>query len=453
MNATQKKALIALLLFNLTIMVAGITGTIFAYIAVSFSGPDPEHPLMSGTMLQQLLSIGNLTAFFAALAVGPLAARFSKKIILLASLGLYLLLFAVFLVVGLGGVYTTGSFIWLIVGVLIGGIAQGLVMTTSAAAFGDFLGAVKAPQWISIAQALGNGGGMLANIVAGYIAAGHMGADWPKAYWIGAILIPVFAVFLFLMPGKVAAQKQADAIAAGTAEEGAAGGPPPAVTPDDAPFPWLRVIGVGGLTAMACIFYVGMMYNVSVYVVTTYELGTTVHVGYVMTTTTLVGMAAGLSYAVWAKVFKTRMVTWTYSIQVSGLACLWLFHDNLIGAFLCATLMGFGFAIQNPWVLGFLMAICPRSKAPVGMAALNVGASLGLLVAPFINNPVANLISGGAAYGSPEHMNALLGWCTIGFAVCIIGTWFVFNVKGTPLDPKRLQAGTPKDVPSVDEAA
>jgi MFS family permease len=434
-NSIQKKAIIALVLFNIVIMLAGITGTVLAYIGHSFN-PDPEHPVVGGTMLTQLMSAGNFTAFFMGLAIGPLAARYSKKILLSIGICLMIVQFALFLFVGYTKAYTSGGFWILIVAVLIGGIAQGIVATTSASTFGDFLGPEKSPQWISIAQALGNGGAMLANILAGYLAVGNGGEDWPKVYWIGALLIPVLVIFVFLLPGKSTAEDERSKwlAADGLAGPGGPGGDV------DIPVPWKRVIPVGALTALACIFYVGMMFNISVYIVDAYKLGTSVQVGYVNTVLTLVGLVVGLTYAVWSKIFKHHMVKWTYTIQATGILCLWLIHGNLIGAFLCAVLMGFGFAIQMPWVFGFLMALAPGKNAPKAMAAVNIGASVGLVAAPFINNPIATAISGGAMYGTPEHMFALLGYCTIGFFCCVAATFWVFNVKGTPLDPKFKKA-------------
>jgi MFS family permease len=364
------------------------------------------------------MSLPALFGLITSFVVGPLAMKVNKK---------WIMCFCAVLLVGYFALFSfaSRSLTMLLVAAGLAGVAQGMTMTLTGAILGEFVGAANSSTYVAVSTAILNGGGVLMNIVGGRIAAGNAGADWFKAYYLGFAIIPALIFFFIFMPLK----PEAAAEGPGGRPAGGPGGPG---SDGGGKLP-VRMYFISLLGILFSIALCGYLFNISVYIVNVYQLGTSVETGYVNSVFTAVGVLVGLSYAVWQKLFKNNLIFVGFFIASAGLLVLYLFH-TLVGAFAAAVLIGFGFNLMNPWIMGFIMQICPPRLAAVGISFLMAGANLGMFVAPYVLNFVSNLL--GAADPVAGMQSLLLFSVVLAFA-CSVGGLFVYSTKGTPLETKK----------------
>lgn len=96
LTKTQKRAIIALLIISPASGFGSITQAVLAYIQMSY-------PDVSITMVQQLLSLGNLVGLGVGLLVGALAIKISRRNLMIFGLLPTFLQFALYALVGPNG--------------------------------------------------------------------------------------------------------------------------------------------------------------------------------------------------------------------------------------------------------------------------------------------------------------------------------------------------------------
>jgi predicted MFS family arabinose efflux permease len=361
--------------------------------------------------VQQLLSLPAVFGLIVSFIIGPIAMRINKKYLTIFASLLILIYFAIFVFTG-----SNGPFPLLLCAAACAGIAQGMAMTLISSMIGEFVGPEKSATYVAISTALMNGGAALMAIAGGAIAAGNGGANWPRAYYPGAILLPAIIVFGILMPKKPDGAESA----------------PHAAHPEKAPSPApagkdklpSRIIAIGILGLFSSICVCGFLFYISVYIVNEHKLGSTVEVGIASSIFTFTGLVAGFTYAIWAKLFKKALILVAYALVALGLFFMMTFTTTLFGAFAGALIMGWGFNLANPYTMGFIMRITPPRLAPVGISFLMAGVNLGMFFAIFVLNFLSGLLGGG--------INNVLLVCTAGMAACTMAAFFVYRTKSAP---------------------
>jgi MFS family permease len=262
-----------------------------------------------------------------------------------------------------------------------------------------------------------NGGVALMAVVGGAIAAGNGGVAWPRAYYLGAIIIPAIIVFGVLMPKKPDTPEEENRMPTPesvVSQEPAEQGKIP-----------LRVISVGILSVFAFICICGFLLFVSVYIVNEHKLGTSVQAGIANSIFTITSVIAGFTYGIWSKLFRKLLIVVAYGIVILALFCMMTFTATLFGAYAAAFFLGWGFSIINSGSVAFVARISPPRLAPVGISIFMAGLNLGISVAIYVLNFLSGFLGGG--------LNNILLVCTAGMAVCTVAAFFVFRTKDDAL--------------------
>ncbi|MDR2516799.1 MAG: MFS transporter [Spirochaetaceae bacterium] len=397
---TQKKAILAVYVISFVLLFAGLTGTTIAYIINSYvpAGYSPG-------AIQQLMSMPAIFGLVTSFVIGPVAIKINKKYLTMLCAVMVFLYFVIFAAVG-----SNGPFPLLLAATAFGGIAQGSAMTLMSSMIGEFAGPAKSANYVAIGLAIMNAGGALVALAGGAIAVGNGGAAWPQAYYLGVLVIPALIIFGILMPKK---PDDADAVpAAGPAE----GTPPP--PPAGGKLPVRNVI-IGILAVFSSICICGFLFYISVYIVNEFKLGTSVEAGIANSIFTITGVVTGFTYGIWAKLFRKFLIVVSFGLVTLALFCMMTFTSTLLGAYLGALLMSFGFNMMNPFIMGFIIRITPARLVPVGISCLMAGANMGMFAAIYVLDFLSGLLGGGLG-------NVLLV-ATAGMAICTAAAWFVYQ--------------------------
>ena len=183
-----KKAIIALYIISFIQMANQLTNSLVAYIIQSYSD-------VAETTVGTLMTFPSLFSLVVSFCVGPLALKFSKKLLQIISAGCLVVYFAIFSIVG-----SNGPFWLLLVASAIVGFGLGSGTTLTAIMIAEFVPPEKRDTIYSITNALQNAGIGAINMLGGSIAAGNGGQDWPKAYFLGAVIVAFVVAFAIIMP-------------------------------------------------------------------------------------------------------------------------------------------------------------------------------------------------------------------------------------------------------------
>jgi MFS family permease len=398
---TQKRALVAIYIISFVLLLQGLTGTTIAYIIDSYSDVPP-------VSVQQIVSLPAIFGLIVSFAIGPIAMKINKKYLTIICALMILIYFGIFAFVG-----SKGPLSMLLFATVFAGVAQGSAMTLASSMVGEFVGAEKSANYVAISLALMNGGGALMAILGGAIAAGNGGANWPYAYYLGVLLIPAIIAFGIIMPKQ---PEGADPQAAH--EEAGPGAAPAPAGKEKLP---ARDIAIGILAIFSSVCICGFLFYISVYIVNEFKLGTSVEAGIANSIFTIAGLVTGFTYAIWAKLFKKLLIVVSFGLVTLALFCMMSFTATIFGAFAAALLLGWGFNMMNPYIMGFIMQITPPRLAPVGISFLMAGANVGMFIAIYVLNFLSGLLGGGLK-------NVLL-ICTVGMALCTVAAFFVYRTR------------------------
>ncbi len=367
---TVKRAKIALIVICCVLYLQTMSSSLIAYIMQSYNNIDP-------TNVKLLLTIPGMIGLFVSFAVGPISMKINKKYMIIFCALCSLTYFVLFAAVG-----ANGPFKLLILAAVFMGISQGSTRTLTTSVISDFLQPKEKASFCALTTALQNGGGAVINLIGGSIAAGNGGADWPKAYLLGLIILPAVIVFALFMP-KEAVVETAAGTSAAAGEEQEQGFIPPKV---------LLVILCNTVFAIGvCSF----QYNFSEYIIVTHKLGTSVEASMVNSLYLVVGLIVGVIYPVFMKLFKRFIAPVGYCIFALGVLMMITIHTNIFVVYLSTIMIGVGFNIGNPFASAFVMQITPKKWVPVAISLLFGGVNLGMFFSTYILKFFSGFLGGG----------------------------------------------------------
>lgn len=391
----QKKVMAALCCINATLLLYQITNTVVAYIMGSY-------PDVTPSVITQAMTMPNLVGIFISLIIGPVAMKFSKKL-LLGICGLCVLAQCmIYFLVG-----ENGPFGLLLFASGLAGINMGANMTLVTSIINEYFPVERQASALGITSAVQMLGGAASGMAAGAIAAGNGGADWPKAYLVGLMIIPLFLIYMVLLPGDRAAH-------GGTGPSPAAELPAGGKVKVPVKSILLAVLNAFCGVGLAC-----FMFNYSDYVINVHKLGTSVQAGAAYTIFMVSNVAMGLTYNVWQNLFKDMIGTVGYGECAIGLFLMFLITGSLAGMYIGALLVGMGFGLGSPYIMSKAMGEAPPYAVPVTMSIFFVFVNLSNYFALPITRALGNLIGGGV------DNTILVG--TIGVAVSVIILHFVYK--------------------------
>lgn len=377
LSKTSRNAVIAVMVISLVLLFASMTSPLLGYIAASY-------PTENFFLLVQVPGlVGTAVSFL----VGPMAMKINMKWLMVICAVSALTYFLVFTFIG-----SNGPWIALVIGAGIVGICQGAAMVLTSSVFGAYVvDPGQRANFVAISGALMNGGAAVVNIVGGWLAAGNGGADWPKAYMLGLLIIPALIVFWIFMPLAPDAQELPMA-----ADDGQGGPPPAPVATGFIPVKVFLIIGMGLIVSLGMGVF---LMNVGTYI--TGELGigkgygyTTIESGMANALFTILGVVAGFSYPIISRPLGRMVTPIGYAVGAAGLAVCFLFPSNILYIYIGAGMCGLGFNIAMPYVMGQMMAITPPRWIPVAMS-INMGAmNLAMSFVPNIFGFLGSLADG-----------------------------------------------------------
>jgi MFS family permease len=275
---------------------------------------------------------------------------------------------------------------------------------------GEIVAPEKRGTYIGITAALMNLGAAILGMAGGVIAAGNGGADWPKTFWLGFVLLPPIIAFAFLMP------KKPDANESGPAH-GSPGGA--GTAPDEPQKLPPRVVAVGLLTLFASVSVASYLFYFSMYIINEYKLGTSVHAGIASSIFTGTAIVVGFSYGLLAKLFKKFIQEAAFFSITVGLIIMMTVTHTLMGIYAASFFVSFGFAMMYPSSMSFIMQITPRRLIPVGASFYLGGLNLGMFCSVYLLGFLGNILGGG--------MHKLYMGAALLMGLCFVAGFFVFR--------------------------
>ena len=373
MKDNKNRVLIGLYVLCSVLSVYGITNSLFANIAASY----PDVPL---TTLQQIMTIPSLSSMVVSFIIGPLAMKFSKKLLLLISAGCEVCYFLIFIYIGSTG----GPVGALLFAALLAGFCSGSAITLGATIIGENFPPEKSGTYVAIITSMLQCGAAIANIICGRIAAGNGGADWPKAYYLGLIVIPAMVVFAILMPSD----KKVKTVSNG-ASEGANSGN---TGKDKIPMRVFLLIGMKVLYGFCVGAYA---FNMSIYVINEFQLGTSADTGIISTVQQMVGMSIGFGYGFISKILKRHVTTFAYSCVVIGILATIFLHDSLLGVYIAAVCIGISGTTSSASVMSQIMQETPAHLVPISNSLYMGVMSCAAYLSVYVNSFLGQFFGGG----------------------------------------------------------
>lgn len=397
----EKKAKLALTIICFFTGVYLATNTLIAYIVQSYD-------YLPAAKVQSLLTVPALIGLFVAFVTGPIAVKVNKKLLLIISVAFVFVYFVIFAFVG-----PNGPFSLLLVAACLVGITGGSAQTLLNSLVSDYIAPERQASCIAMNLAMSNVGYGAINMVMGKIAAANGGTTWNRAYYLGFLILAGIIAFAIIMPNKpdVAVVQPQESLK----------------TDDAAPesdakkkFP-LKVCSIVLIAALYTICYCAYMYSISAYVITEYQLGSSVQAAMATTICTLIGVIVGFTYTFWNRLFKKWLPTVGYICMGLGFVSMVAIHTNLAGAYIGSLLYGFGFNLQASYVMSKMMSSVSPKAAPVAMSIYMGTANMISYFGISILNFGGNLFGGGVT-GS-----LLVGVCAA--VLCTVLSLFVFTFE------------------------
>jgi len=263
------------------------------------------------------------------------------------------------------------------------------------------------------------GGSGLTAVIAGVIAAGNDGANWPTAHLLGFVSIITLVIFGLLMPKKPDQETLSRTVL--RIGEPASG----------APTSTLNVIKNGMREIPGKVYLMMMLHLVfvvfiisfnlysSVYIISEHQLGTSVEAGLVNSTLTIVSVLVGLTYSIWGRLFRKWIVPIGYILSVLGFVLKIVFTTHIAGIWLAAAFIGIGWNLTNPYISSQVMSLSPQKLIPIAISIHLGFQNLGMFLAPYV------LRAGGSIFGG--GINGSLTLAAVGMPVLAILAYFLFT--------------------------
>ena len=403
---TQKRALIALCILGSTMYLAGgITTPSIAYIIDSY-------PNVSAYTVSSLVTMPGIVALFASFFIGPLVMKFNKKYLLMTSVAITLIYFAIFTLIG-----GRGPFAMLMVAAGLLGIHRGAGSALVNSIIGEYMPPEKRATSIALSGAIMQAGSGVIAIFAGFIAEGNGGADWPIAHNLGFVSIATLVIFAFLMPKRpdnVLPDVHTSSAVSETSVFKTIKNGFREISP--------KAYVLMGLNFAFVLFVISFNLYTSVYVISEHELGTSVEAGLVNTLFTMSSILVGLSYVVWSKLFKNWIVPIGYMLSALAFLIKIVFTTHIAGIWIASVILSFGWNLSNPFMSSKIMSLAPQKLIPVAISIHLGFQNLAMFLSPYVLRVVGRLFGGG--------INGALTSALIAIVICAFAALIMF-VRGS----------------------
>ncbi|TCD54104.1 MFS transporter [Alloscardovia theropitheci] len=336
---------------------------IMGLIVAAFSGKELNS-------IQLIISISNLTALFAAIAVGRLAMNISTKSIALGGVGLiavfgllpYLIHFDVWVLVVFAGLV---------------GVGTGTLSNILPALIAENFPVEQRQGMLGLQTVFASVGMMVFSLLAGKLGT----SSWFSAYLVYAAAIVVFILALFTLPSHKNNENNHRA----NTREGI----------KEVLNPTVIILGIIGFMFMLVCSAYNVNYSLIIH---QNNLGGSDVSGIISTVGQIGGLLAGLGVGAIAKKSRNYMLIITFTMITVGLtigAFVPVVWAQAVASFLINAAMSFYFASAP-----FMMTVLVQPVfIPLAMAVLNIFNSLGGFVSPYIVNGI-NSFFGSRATGA-----------------------------------------------------
>ena len=418
LSMKQKRIMLAINIYMTTFLMFYITTSVSAYIGMYY----PEVP---STTVTSLIGLPTLTGLIAAVLIGPISMRVSKltlMVIAMSSMGVY------GLIMFFAGI-NHWSFTWLYVATIIAGIGQGtfapLANTIISENFQEDIRASRIAQY----NVVENLGAFIILAVSGRIAAGNDGANWPYAYLLSIACFVTTLCFFIIM--KKSGYKEKEVSPEVLAQQSAEKDRLKDVTTK-------VIVYIFRIALIHMFYYVGInsyYLNVSDYIITQYNLGTSTQAGDASSIVRGVLVVSTFIFPIWEKILKKWMIPFGYCIPLIGLLLMYFFTDTLFGIYACAVCVAVGTSIVHSTFYSKACNNVPLRVVPLATSIMWGIANCGAYVSVYVQDWFAPLFGGGI---KGEIMTGVAV-----LALVIIASIYAFVIK-RPKSQAELEASMKK---------
>lgn len=350
----QNKAVFAACAASLIGMANMVTMSVLAYIYQAY----PEVPQ---SQVALILLIPSLVGIFVAFLIGPVSAVVPKKI---------LLIFASLCVACSGGIfYFFGGNcpigLLLLASALLG-FVQGTMASVPSAIISENSTPDVREKLLGYQTAALNGGSLFMSVLGGILGA----TRWQNAYLVLFLAIPVLLVVLLVLPmdHPVRIEKKT---ASGQKIPG-------------------RVYLICAHFALMFVCFYTFGVNISTYIITEYQLGTSAQAGIVSALQTICGVIAGIVFGRIVTILKKWTVPFCCLIVTVGYVASAFLTGSLAGCIIGSVLLGFGKSFVMPYAVNQVSTVSPPSKIPTCISFLMGCMNLGM----FLSNYFIGFLAG-----------------------------------------------------------
>ncbi|MDE8734430.1 MFS transporter [Eubacteriales bacterium DFI.9.88] len=376
----------ALYIYATSNVVYMITQNVRAYIEM-------EYPDISPVAAAQLISFPTLFGLFTSLIIGFVALKFSK-VALLVIIRTCMLAFSILMIIG--GVLHAPFWVYY-VGTVLCGISLGGFGPLMNSIVGEIFDEDQRASKISMYNVFVNIGGVIMLQLSGRIAAGNDGHNWPFAYTLGLWCVIAITVFLIMIKkGGYSDSKEARAARIerrkqlGLEDENAT----TKVRFKDLP---KKVVGfVMTIAILHCVFYIGIngyYLNLSNYIITEHELGTSAQAGNCTSLTRVLLIVVQFSYPIWIKLFKDWLIPVGYAFVAVGLAAAYFIDSSMFGIYCAAACAGIATGLVHASVFAKALNFVPQAfrsiSSSVAWGIANAGPFFATYVYALVNATIA----------------------------------------------------------------
>lgn len=384
MTKQQKQITWAMNIYVSSILMYYITQNVKAYIGLSY-------PEVSDVTVTSLITIPTMFALVFSFIIGPLAMRFNKvalMTIVMCCMGAYSLIFF------FNGLMH-GPFFLYTVACALAGFAQGGFAPLMNTIIGENFESEARAGRIAVYNVANNCGAFVILFLSGRIGAGNDGGNWPFAYLLGLYCFVTTAIFLVMIKkAGYSDNKAARAERRAIAVENNVPAPKFSEVPKKS---LMFIIGIG---LLHCIFYIGInayYTNVSNYIITEHQLGSSVQAGNATSLVRFTLIVMTFLYPFWNKILKDWMIPCGYALAAIGLVFMLTMDTTIWGIYICAFFIAFATSIAHSTIYSKALNYVPDSIAAISSSLMWGIANVGPFFATYILAAISATLGGGMA--------------------------------------------------------
>lgn len=398
MKKMNKKGLIGTFTFATSASALNMTSGILAYIMLTYSEVSPTNVAM-------LLTIPAIVGTFYAFTSGTLINKLGIKKVALFTQATAFLSGMIFLFFGnkthIAVLYAAAGLFGFMLGgqaVILGKLFQECIPDEK-----------KRATFLGFGNSVVSLGGVIFATLGGIIAATNDGAHWEKAYLLYFWMIVCLIIEFLTLPKK----KEDVQENAGAQEED---------NKSSIPFKvWL--ISIHYFLFFLALYAFSL--NVSEYVITTHQLGTSAQSGLAISFLTVGGIISGLTFGIYSKILDRKTMPILLFICTIGMAFV-VFVPNIYVLYVAAALMGFAMMGCNPYVLMELSRITSNEKSYAKAMSIYAGfMNAGMMFAVYILAFLATVF-----FGDGTSVMGKLIIAFVGLVIVTVLSFPLYMIKG-----------------------